>query len=311
MSEETVRSAMSRRQALSLLGAAGAASLVGMASRAWAACSVTPSETEGPYWVDEMLDRPDITLDPSDGSVRPGVPLRLNINVLRADANCAPAADVQVDVWHCDAAGLYSDESANNTVGKKFLRGYQQTGANGAVQFTTIYPGWYRGRTIHIHFRIRTFNGSTTTSNFTSQLFFDDTINNQVLAQAPYNTRGTRDTINANDGIYNAATLLTLSSDGNGGYVGSFDVALNGLPIVAQTPAPTASPTPVSTPAECVGDCDGNGTVSIDELVKGVNIALDNAELNTCPQFDADGSGTVTIDEVVKAVNAALSGSCR
>ena len=307
MRNESFWNTLSRREALMLIGAVGASSLFGMVSRAGAACSVTPTETEGPYWVDELLNRSDITADPSDGSVRPGVPLTLRLNVLRADAGCAPAAGVQVDVWHCDAGGLYSDEAANNTVGKKFLRGYQITDGNGAAQFTTIYPGWYSGRTIHIHFRIRTANGST---NFTSQLFFDDTISNQVLAQAPYNTRGTRDTTNGNDSIYNAATLMSLSGDAAAGYVGTFDVALDGLP--ATTPAPTATPTatatPATTPEPCAGDCDNSGDVTVDELVKGVNIALDNADITTCPQFDLDGSGTVTVDKIVKAVNVALNG---
>jgi protocatechuate 3,4-dioxygenase beta subunit len=228
-----MRHEFTRRQALGLIGAAGAASLVvlGRRGRAWAAsCTVTPEETEGPYWVDELLQRSDITSDPSDGSVRPGVPLQVKLNVLHTDDACSPAAGVQVDVWHCDAGGLYSDETANGTVGKKFLRGYQLTDGNGAVQFTTIYPGWYAGRTIHIHFRVRTFSGSTTTYDFTSQLFFDDTVSDQVLAQSPYNTRGTRDTTNANDNIYNAATLTSLTADGSGGWVATFDVALDGLP---------------------------------------------------------------------------------
>ena len=236
MRERTHRDAVTRRQALGFLGAAGVASFIvlGRGGRAWAAtCTVTPAETEGPYWVDELLNRSVITVDPSDGSVKPGVPLRLNINVYRADDGCAPASGVQVDVWHCDAGCLYSDETANNTVGKKFLRGYQVTDDTGAVQFTTIYPGWYSSRTIHIHFRVRTFNGSTTTYNFASQLFFDDTTSNQVLGQSPYNTRGARDTTNATDTIYTSATLLTLTTDGSGGYVGTFDVALNGLPATS------------------------------------------------------------------------------
>jgi protocatechuate 3,4-dioxygenase beta subunit len=233
MPETTARALFTRRQALGLIGAAGAASYVALArgGRAQAAtCSVTPAETEGPYWVDEGLERSDITVDPSDGSVKPGVPLTLTITVLRADAACVPAPGIRVDVWHCDAGGLYSDESANGTVGMKFLRGYQTTDDSGVVRFATIYPGWYMGRTIHVHFRIRAFDGATTTTNFTSQLFFDDTVSDQVLARAPYNTRGSRDTTNANDTIYRAATLLALTDDGSGGYVGTFDVALDGLP---------------------------------------------------------------------------------
>jgi hypothetical protein len=192
------------------------------------------------------------------------------------------------------------------SVGKKFLRGYQITDSSGAVQFTTIYPGWYSGRTIHIHFRIRTASGST---NFTSQLFFDDTISDQVLAAAPYNTRGTRNTTNRSD-IYTAATLLNLSGDTAGGFVGTSDVALNGLPATTPSPAATASPTPV-TAASCTGDCDGNGSVTVDEVLKGVNIALGEAGPSTCAPFDGDGSGVVTIDELLEAVSAALNGCGR
>jgi protocatechuate 3,4-dioxygenase beta subunit len=138
----------------------------------------------------------------------------------------------QIDIWHCDATGLYSDESANNTVGKKFLRGYQLTDENGLVNFTTIYPGWYSGRTVHIHGKVRTFSADGTASYaFNTQLFFDDTLSDQVFATAPYNTHPNRDTVNSTDMVYNgtdqgAATpdahdlgekmLLTLTKDGDG-----------------------------------------------------------------------------------------------
>lgn len=223
---------LTRRQALNLLGVAGAASLVrGRAPSAWAAaCADTVEATVGPYWVDEGLDRSDITIDPSDGSVRAGIPLALTITVRRTDASCAAAPGVQVDVWHCDAGGLYSDEAANGTVGKKFLRGYQVTDEAGAARFSTIYPGWYSGRTIHVHFRVRAFDGATTTVDFVSQLFFADTASDQVLTEAPYNTRGTRDTSNTNDGIFDASLLLTLVGNPSDGYAGSFDVDISGLP---------------------------------------------------------------------------------
>src|SRR2546426_11962238 len=202
MPDSTPRSLLTRRQALGFIGAAGAASYVafGRGRQAWStSCAVTPQETEGPYWVDEGLARSDITVDPSDGTVKPGVPPALAIAALRADADCAPAPGVRVDVWHCDAGGLYSDEAANSTVGKKFLRGYQTTDDTGAVNFTTIYPGWYSGRTVHIHFRIRTYSGSTKLDEFVAQIFFDDTLTDTVFKNAPYNTRPTRDTRNAND----------------------------------------------------------------------------------------------------------------
>jgi len=194
-------------------------------------CVVKPQVTEGPYFVDERLNRSDIRTDPSDGSTKDGVPVRLVFNVSRLDGTaCAPLQGAQIDVWHCDAAGLYSDQAANNTVGKKFLRGYQVTDANGVAQFLTIFPGWYQGRTIHIHFKIRLISGSKATYEFTSQLFFDDATTAGILAQPPYNLRGAPDTPNSGDGIYrggNAGAQLTLPLAREGsGYTGTFDIGL-------------------------------------------------------------------------------------
>jgi protocatechuate 3,4-dioxygenase beta subunit len=301
---------VSRRDALKLLGAASVSSIaIGRPGQLLAeSCAVTPSETEGPYWVDELLHRSDVRVDPSDGSVRPGVPLQLTINVVRADDDCSPAPGVQVDIWHCDASGLYSDEAANGTVGHKFLRGYQVTDANGSVVFSTIYPGWYSGRTIHIHVRIRTFDGSQITYDFTSQLFFDDAISDAVLSQPPYDTRGTRNTTNANDTIYRAATLMAVTSDGDGGYSGSFDVALDGLPAGTATPAATASPTPTpSLQASCTGDCNADGDVSVDELVTLVDAALGSAQPSACPNGIPSGA-QVDIALLIEAVGKALNG---
>jgi protocatechuate 3,4-dioxygenase beta subunit len=226
---------LTRRQALGVLGVAGAASFVrlGSGARALAAtCTATLDKTEGPFFVDELLQRSDIRVDPSDGSTQPGVPLRLTINVLRSDADCAAASGVQIDVWHANADGLYSDEASNGTSGQMFLRGYQVSDAAGAVTFTTIYPGWYTGRTVHIHLKARVFSGGQPTYEFTSQLFFDDAVSNQVFAQAPYASRGAQDTTNAEDSIYGgtSALLVPLTSDGSGGYTGTFDLGLAGLP---------------------------------------------------------------------------------
>ena len=110
-----------------------------------------------------------------------------------------PLAGARVDIWHCDAGGTYSDEAQNNSSGKKFLRGYQTTDDSGAVNFTTIYPGWYSGRTVHINFRIRTYSGSTKLDEFVAQIFFDDTLTDTVFKSEPYSTRPNRDTRNAND----------------------------------------------------------------------------------------------------------------
>ena len=261
-----------RRQVLIGLGAAGVGGLLRGGSGAWAACAVTQPETEGPFWVDENLNRSDIRVDPSDGSTVPGLPLTLTITLLRADGECAPAAGVQIDVWHCSAAGLYSDEASNGTSGKKYLRGWQATDANGRVRFTTIYPGWYTGRTIHIHVRVRTFDGASATTNFTTQLYFDDTLSEQVIGANAAYQHGTRTTFNTNDMLYMAATQLALTSDGSGGYAGTVELALNGLPVgSAPTPAPTATPA-----TGTCGDADGNGSVT-----DGVNVLRAAAGLAT------------------------------
>ena len=239
---------VTRRQTLGFLGAAGAVAFVGAGSRARSAVSCTdaPSQTIGPYFVEEGLDRSDITVDPSDGSVQPGVPLRLELTLYDVDDACAAVAGAQVDVWHASAAGLYSDEAAIGTAGKRYLRGSQVSDANGAVAFTTVYPGWYRGRAVHIHFRIRLFDDAQTTFDFISQLYFDEVVTDQVHAQAPYDARGTRDTLNAEDGIYTqngsgAQLLLALRSDGTGGWIGGFDVGLTGLPATRGTTTTTST----------------------------------------------------------------------
>jgi protocatechuate 3,4-dioxygenase beta subunit len=158
-----------RRRVLHLLGAAGFSVLLergkGVAEAASTACVIlTPQVTEGPYWVEEHLFRSDIRTDPSTGAARTGIPLALTITVMNSNANCSALAGAYVDIWHCDAKGIYSDESTYNpgggtgnvtTTGQKFLRGYQITDSNGQVHFLTIYPGWYAGRTIHIHVRIQ------------------------------------------------------------------------------------------------------------------------------------------------------------
>jgi protocatechuate 3,4-dioxygenase beta subunit len=194
---------------------------------------VRPEQTEGPYFVDEELNRSDIRTDPSDGSTKGGPPLQLTFNVTKVSStDCIPLVGAIVDIWHCDAEGQYSDVNDSgqgfNTLGKKFLRGYQTTDANGAVQFTTIYPGWYQGRAVHIHFKIRADLTSATAYEFTSQLYFNDTLTDQVHAQQPYAAKGQRDTRNTGDGIYSNGgdrLLLSLAPSGSG-YAGAFDIAL-------------------------------------------------------------------------------------
>jgi protocatechuate 3,4-dioxygenase beta subunit len=189
-----------------------------------------PALTEGPYFVDERLNRSDIRTDPSDGSVRQGTLLALTFRVSQLTTACAPLAGASVDVWQCDAAGVYSDvrDQSFNTVGKKFLRGYQVADGSGVAKFTTIYPGWYQGRTVHIHFKIRSHTGSGAAYEFTSQLFFDDAITDKIYAQPPYSAKGQRTLRNEGDGIYNQGgrQLLLTPTKTTEGYSATFAIGL-------------------------------------------------------------------------------------
>jgi protocatechuate 3,4-dioxygenase beta subunit len=182
--------------------------------------------------VDTGLDRSDIREE------REGVPLELTFNVSRVDEGdasaCGPLAGAVVDVWHCDAAGEYSaveDNAAGDfdTRGETFLRGYQLTDENGTARFTTIYPGWYQGRAVHIHFTIRDSPESRQGYEFTSQLYFDDALTDKVQSQGPYAEKGERDLRNSEDGIYQGGgdeLLLDLTENGEG-YAATFDIALD------------------------------------------------------------------------------------
>jgi protocatechuate 3,4-dioxygenase beta subunit len=146
-----------------------------------------------------------------------------------SSAGCAILPGAMIDIWHCDANGKYSDESANNTVGQKFLRGYQVTDAKGTASFLTVYPGWYQGRAVHIHFKIRGKDSTGKSYEFTSQLFFDDTLTDTVYKNnAIYSARGTRSQRNTNDSIYRnggSQLLLNLEKDG-AGYASTFEIGL-------------------------------------------------------------------------------------
>jgi protocatechuate 3,4-dioxygenase beta subunit len=196
-----------------------------------ASCVLTAALTEGPFFVDEKLNRSDIRTDPGTGAVAAGIPLALTFNVSRvANSACTPLTSAYLDVWHCDSTGVYSDVSGSS---KKFLRGYQITDANGVAAFTTIYPGWYGGRAVHIHFKLRLYAGSSKAYEFTSQFFFDDTLTDSVYTQSPYSTRASRDTHNASDGIYNSlstndkAGLTLQTSKAGDGYAGVINLGVN------------------------------------------------------------------------------------
>lgn len=234
---------LNRREMLALLGSAGALVVAarfpkssdampmsGIVAQTTPACVARPELTEGPYFVDEKLNRSDIRSDPSDGTVRQGTPLVLTFRVSQINNSCLPLAGATVDIWHCDALGVYSDvvDRGFSTVGKKFLRGSQVTDANGAAQFTTIYPGWYQGRAVHIHFKIRTDPSSEAGYEFTSQLFFNEAVTDQVYTQQPYANKGQRTLKNEGDGIYrNGGNQLLIAPTKSGqGYAATFDVGL-------------------------------------------------------------------------------------
>lgn len=160
-------------------------------------CAIVPEVTEGPYYFDPALERKDIT----EG--RPGIPTRVRLQVV--DASCVPMPGARVDIWHCDATGVYSgyagqgDDGSVDTTGETFMRGTQFADANGIAEFETVYPSWYSGRTTHIHFKI--FLDET--NILTGQIFFPDALSEYIyLNVAPYNDRArTRDTLNSNDSI--------------------------------------------------------------------------------------------------------------
>jgi len=181
-------------------------------------CVLTPELTEGPYYVDGERLRRDIT----EGKA--GTPLRLRLTVVNA-SSCKPVGNAAVDVWHCDALGVYSGDVAGNP-GTNFLRGVQRTTAKGVATFDTIYPGFYPGRAVHIHVKVHVA-GSVV---HTGQLFFPAKVTNAVYRRAPYSGHGaTPDTLNATDSIFRnggSKGMLTLRKSGTG-YLGSLAMGVS------------------------------------------------------------------------------------
>lgn len=200
----------------------------------------SPALTEGPFFVDEKLNRSNLLAGTDRPSVVKGVPLELKFKIYRLQGNkYVPLKGAQVDVWHADAHGVYSDEAHpmnhENTAGQRWLRGYQITDADGLVVFQTIFPGWYPSRTAHIHFKVRNVSSTNQTAEFTSQLFFEDAFADKVYAREPYASQGRRDTTNGNDNIFGerqvdgskAGAHLLLAPTAKGeGFTSAFNVAL-------------------------------------------------------------------------------------
>jgi protocatechuate 3,4-dioxygenase beta subunit len=162
-----------------------------------ATCAVATELTEGPFYFDVEKIRSDLRED------REGTLLRLGVRV-RDAGSCEPIESAIVDVWHCDASGSYSE------TGETYLRGAQATNSDGITEFRTIYPGWYPGRTTHIHLKVHLDR----TTLLTTQLFTTREYDDRVYAAAPYNERSGRDTFNEDDGIYVREGEMTMSMDG-------------------------------------------------------------------------------------------------
>lgn len=216
-------------------------SLSSSASEYPSACIVRPQQSEGPFFMEERLNRSDIRSDPTSGIVKAGIPLQLNFQVFQLrDRLCLPLDQAVVDLWHCDAEGLYSsaDPFTENTDGQQFLRGYQVTDSDGHAQFTTIFPGTYPGRAVHIHFKIRTnlsrgetnqvFDPGEPIYEFTSQLYFDDALTETILTSPAYAHRE-QWTPNLRDRLFQqgGTDLLLALNESSEGFVGNFSIALN------------------------------------------------------------------------------------
>jgi protocatechuate 3,4-dioxygenase beta subunit len=217
---------VSRRQALGVLGAAGAAMVACNGSTptsptptptSSAACVVTPSETAGPFPSITLPVRSDVRED------RTGLLLNLAITVVNASASCAPVTNASVEIWHCDAAGNYSEYG--NLTSSTWLRGIQPVDAGGVARFTTVYPGWYAGRATHIHIEVFVNNRSVKTS----QIAFPEEINSAVYATGVYASKGQNPTKNDRDGIFSdgfTSELATLTGKPASGYNATFQVGI-------------------------------------------------------------------------------------
>ena len=231
------------------------------------ACILTPFAEEGPYYFDPNLERSDMT----EG--KPGIPLRILFQVIDA-IGCAPISGARADIWHADAGGEYSgyasqgDDRKTTAEGQTFLRGTQFTSSLGEATFDTIYPGWYKGRTTHIHFKVFL----DTKNVVTGQIYFPDALSEFIYTSvAPYNARTTqRDTANAADHVIEGSgggheTFCNIKEDVDR-YLASLIIGIdrNAEAETTQGGSPPPGKPPTFTPG-------GTGTVPLDrsKLVPG------------------------------------------
>lgn len=225
MSPMTDATRLRRREALAAAAASGLGLLwtasrhgwvdparaAAVAEQAGASCTLSRELTEGPYWIDTSVTRRDITED------RDGVPLRIVFTVQDA-STCRVISNADVEIWHADAAGEYSgfDGAGNGRTSTRYLRGHQKTNTKGKAVFDTIYPGWYAGRTPHIHLKVHVGGNEV----HTGQLFFRDAVSAAVYKTRHYRSRGAAETSNADDNIYESGSRIAVRKRRAGGYIG-------------------------------------------------------------------------------------------
>lgn len=201
-------------------------------------CVAKNEATAGPYPNLSPLNRRDVRANTAGVTTpKDGAELVLRLKVMDLDAFCAPIEGAVVDIWQCDALGLYAGYGPFATVGQDFLRGYQKTDARGVAEFLTIFPGAYAGRAIHIHFSIRASegvlapnaSGSGTTDVFVAQLYFKDADSHAVFDAYPIYQGGHTITPNGLDGIFNQGghDLIVSLNETLTGYVGDVTIGVS------------------------------------------------------------------------------------
>lgn len=199
--------------------------------------AATPEGEIGPYFTDDSaagFHRRDVRPNIDGTNPQPGIPLALTLAIYDSENHNAPVPGAQIDIWHCNASGVYSNEAMEGTIGQTWLRGFQVTDANGKARFNTIVPGWYPGRTTHIHLRVRSRYSeafSTSDGSNTTQSFFSQALLNQIsTTAAPYNAEGINPTTNLRDHVYtdetHARTELVLKGSTAAGFSAVFSIYL-------------------------------------------------------------------------------------
>lgn len=238
--DDPVGTILGRRRLLCYMGGAGIGLMAlrhGLVeAHSTVACVVSPESIEGPYYLDQRLERSDLRIDPSNNKPVDGLPLDLALNISQVHGNvCRPLPGAIVDIWQCDAMGEYSGVDDRiigfNTLGKGYLRGYQRADASGQVRFQSIYPGWYHARCVHIHVKVRTSTPQFPNYEFTSQIYLDEAITDKVHAMQPYARKPRRDWMQDQDMFFTKRggkqMMLALQPMSGGGFQGTLNIGLD------------------------------------------------------------------------------------